>query len=197
MWYYFEWLNCKQRTRINVSNKNISERNHKAVRVLITESKYTKIYLLICYLLLWPLRHQSRSMFSGDCGRRMWSSVCRSTWRSQPAWVLRDAPSYRTPGGIARREAVGWRYNFLFLFFYFFILPPETYLQCVYIGKITIDTKNTWRGSPKETIGLIWIELPQQRMSSYLDLFNCKGGKLRIQTHVTHTRHRKFLGEKE
>ena len=26
--------------------------------------------------------------------------------------------------------------------FFFFILPPETYLQCVYIGKITIDTKN-------------------------------------------------------
>ena len=130
MWYYFEWLNCKQRTRINVSNKNISERNHKAVRVLITESKYTKIYLLICYLLLWPLRHQSRSMFSGDCGRRMWSSVCRSTWRSQPAWVLRDAPSYRTPGGIARREAVGWRYNFLFLFFYF--ATRNLFTMCIY-----------------------------------------------------------------
>ena len=87
---------------------------------------------------------------------------------------------------------------FIYLFiFYLFILPPETYLQCVYIGKITIDTRSTWRGSPKETIGLIWIELPQQRMSSYLDLFNCNGGKLRIQTHVTHTRHRKFLGEKE
>ena len=36
------------------------------------------------------------------------------------------------------------RYDLFFLFFYFFfILPPETYLQCVYIGKITIDTKNT------------------------------------------------------
>ena len=32
---------------------------------------------------------------------------------------------------------------FIYLFFLIFILPPETYLQCVYIGKITIDTKNT------------------------------------------------------
>ena len=31
---------------------------------------------------------------------------------------------------------------FLFIF-YLFILPLETYLQCVCIGKITIDTKNT------------------------------------------------------
>ena len=31
----------------------------------------------------------------------------------------------------------------LIIYLFIFILPPETYLQCVYIGKITIDTKNT------------------------------------------------------
>ena len=86
--------------------------------------------------------------------------------------------------------------NFQQIYKYFVKIESHLFI-CIYWKNNYRHEKYVTRKPKRNHWAYMKIELPQQRMSSYLDLFNCNGGKLRIQTHVTHTRHRKFLGDKE